>query len=70
MPDKPKVSYALGTKMDNLSIDQFLRLVNDYAPGKVRETKILPPTPVWVWIVIGAIFVIFGIIIWSGISRP
>ena len=57
---KPKTKYALGLKLDGGYLNDFQRAVRSFIPERVIEGKIGAATPVWLWIVIVAIF---GIII-------
>jgi len=67
LPAKPKTSYSLGLKLEGGLYNEFARTVSELMPDRVTTGKLLPPTPLWVWIVLGVIVlaVIVGIIISS-----
>ncbi|MBC8136769.1 MAG: hypothetical protein H8F28_12860 [Fibrella sp.] len=69
LPEKPKTRHALGLKMKDGYLEDFLRSVRTHAPDKVLESKIGDPTTLTVWIIIGLIVVsVIGLIIWGAVT--
>ena len=62
-PAKPKTKYALGLKLDEISLREFVQIFRANVPERVIEGKIGPAPPLLVWIV--AYLVIVGLFLLS-----
>ncbi|MBC7804690.1 MAG: hypothetical protein H7145_00880 [Akkermansiaceae bacterium] len=68
LPEKPKTRYALGLKMKDGGLDDFLGAVRSHASERIVEGKIGGATPLAVWIILGLFVAILGFILWGAVS--
>jgi len=70
LPDKPKTSYGLGLKLEGGLFEEFARTIREYVPERVTIGKVLSPTSVLAWCLLGFFVVlVIGVVILLSINH-